>query len=132
MAEAILRAKNIPSIQVQSAGVHAIDGMPISEHAKTLIEYEKMPYTKKSKALTKELVEWSTLILTMTEAHKNRVVSHFPEAYGKIHTLKQFVSNNNDQQDVHDPFGSDLETYRETFHELSILIDQLQKKINGG
>jgi len=130
MAEAILRAKNIPNVTVKSAGIHALDGMPIAENARTLIEDAKMPYTNVSRSLSQEDVQWADYILTMTESHKNVLVQLFPENREKINTLKGFItpSSNND---VHDPFGGNLEIYRETFNELSALMTQLEEKLIG-
>jgi protein arginine phosphatase len=128
MAEAILRSKNIENLSVQSAGIHAQDGFPIADNAKTLIEEADMPYTNQSRTLSREDVEWADYILTMTESHKNVLLQLFPENREKIYTLKGFLSPSTNE-DVHDPYGGNLETYRETFKELTQLMDQLEEKL---
>ena len=128
MAEAILRSKNIENLSVRSAGIHAQDGLHISDNARTLIEEADMPYTKKSKALSREDVEWADYIFTMTESHKRALLQLFPWEKEKIYTLKGFISTSTNE-DVHDPYGGNLETYRETFNELSQLMNQLENKL---
>lgn len=131
MAEAILRSKNIDNVQVRSAGIHTMDGIPIAEHARTLVEKEDMPYTATSNAVTDKDVAWANYILTMTTAHKQMLHSLFPEAKEKIHTLKGFLKLEGNE-DVHDPFGGDLNTYERTFNELCELMDILERKLTGG
>jgi protein arginine phosphatase len=128
MAEAILRSKNIENLSVRSAGIHAQDGFPIADNAKTLIEEADMPYTDQSRTLSREDVEWADYILTMTESHKRVLLQLFPENPDKIYTLKGFLSPRTNE-DVHDPYGGNLETYRETFNELTELMDKLEQKL---
>ena len=118
MAEAILRSKGMNNVTVRSAGIHAQNGAPIARNAKTLIEEAGMAYTPVSRAISIEDIEWADVILTMTQAHKQVLLYSFPEVEGKVYTLKGFVKPNSNE-DVHDPFGGDLETYRHTFAELS-------------
>lgn len=131
MAEAILRSKNIENMTVRSAGIQAFQGAPIAENARILIEEANMPYTKVSRALSKEDVMWADYIFTMTAGHKKVLIHLFPEHREKIYTLKGFVNSSIDE-DVHDPFGGDLKTYAETFSELSTLMGELDQKLTKG
>lgn len=131
LAEAILRARNIESIEVRSAGIHAITGMSISEHARTLIEKEGMPYTETSNRVTEADAEWADYILTMTNSHKQLMRMMFPDESNKIYTLKEFA-NDGDKNDVHDPFGGELATYEKTFLELSTLMEKAEARLLGG
>ncbi|AOV08839.1 low molecular weight protein arginine phosphatase [Sporosarcina ureilytica] len=131
MGEAILRSKNMEGVHVRSAGIHAMDGIPIAENAKTLIERADMPYTATSKNITAEDVEWADFILTMTVAHKRMLHTLFPDEVDKIHTLKGFLELGGNE-DVHDPFGGNLDTYNQTFTELSKLMEVLECKITKG
>ncbi|WP_432363684.1 low molecular weight protein arginine phosphatase [Sporosarcina sp. UB5] len=128
MAEAILRSKEIEGVTVRSAGVSAIDGLPISSNAQTLINEADMPYTPVSNAVTAEELEWADLVLTMTMSHKAFLLHSFPEVETKTFTLKEFVSPG-EFGDVLDPYGGSLATYRMTFTELGTLIEQLMMKL---
>lgn len=128
MAEAILRSKEIEGIVVRSAGIHALDGLPISLHAETLIKRSDMPYTAVSSALTAEGLKWADLVLTMTSSHKAAVLHAFPNATEKTYTLKEYVLPGQGG-DVQDPYGGSLAMYEQTFDELSTLIEQLKTKL---
>lgn len=131
MAEAILRVRKIDNVEVRSAGLHALQGRPIAEHAKRLIERENMPYTETSNVVTEEGVEWADYILTMTEGHKQALCIMYPASAGKIYTLKGFVTDGLDA-DVHDPFGGSLYTYEKTFKELCHLMEIVERKLARG
>ncbi|RAK20451.1 protein-tyrosine phosphatase [Anoxybacillus vitaminiphilus] len=127
MAEALLKNKNLPDIEVKSAGIFAMDGSDASEHAKTVLAEKGVECVHQSSMLTKEHVEWATYILTMTEGHKQHVISRFPEAQNKTFTLKEFVLG--ESGDISDPFGGSVEMYRQTREELEQLIEQLANKL---
>lgn len=131
MAEAILRSKGIRNLTVRSAGIYAQNGAPIAKNAKTLIEEADMPYTPYSRAISSEDIEWADVILTMTDAHKQSLLYSFPAVEGKVFTLKGYVKPDLNE-DVHDPFGGDLGTYRHTFGELSMTIEALERKLMEG
>ena len=130
MAEAILRSKAIDNVSVRSAGIYARDGWPISLNAKTLIESADMPYTPVSEEVTVENLEWADIVLTMTQAHRDSLLYSHPEMGYKVFTLKGYVGSGL-TGDVQDPFGGDLETYRQAFSELSEIIDALEHKVTG-
>lgn len=131
MAEAILRSKRLPGVAVRSAGIHAINGQRISANAQTLIEEANMPFTPVSRELTIQDVEWADVILTMTETHRSILFQTVPQTVGKLYTLKNFVQPES-TDDVLDPFGGNLATYRQTFEELQQLMDKLELKVMEG
>lgn len=96
MAEGMLRKlakqRGIP-LEAQSAGVSAVDGMPVSHHAQGILQDQDIQERLVSKALTASLVEWADLILTLTQSHKHYAIRQFPHAADKMHTLKEFVED---------------------------------------
>lgn len=128
MAEAILKNKNIPGLEVKSAGIFAINGQEASKHAQTVLAEKEIPSSHLSSQLTKETIDWATHVFAMTTSHKQSILSFFPEAKEKTYTLKEFVGEK-EQLDVLDPFGGTIETYRATYEELKGLIDTLLKKL---
>lgn len=131
MAEAILRSKELGNVTVRSAGIHAQEGRPISLYAKTLIEEAAMPHTPWSRVVSSEGLEWADVVLTMTEAHKMELLYHYPTIQEKTFTLKGFAEFESGG-DVQDPFGGNLDTYQQTFVELSNVMDQLERKLTEG
>jgi protein-tyrosine-phosphatase len=127
MAEAILTAKELPGVEVRSAGIFAGE-VPLSANAQTVLSEEGISFEHTSKQLLPEDVEWATLILTMTASHKQYLLQDFPEHAGKIYTLKEFAGGT--AADVSDPYGGSLSTYQQTFNELKSLIDQVVDKLS--
>ncbi|MFC7678613.1 low molecular weight protein arginine phosphatase [Paenibacillus sp. GCM10028914] len=96
MAEGMLRklakGRGI-ALEVRSAGVAAIEGMPISSHAESVLRDQQIEDGLTSKPLSIDLVEWADLILTLTLSHKQYAIRQFPYAADKVHTLKEYVEN---------------------------------------
>ncbi|MGK7376488.1 low molecular weight protein arginine phosphatase [Planococcus sp. 1R117A] len=126
MAEAILSAKNLPGIEVRSAGIVAGEA-PLSFNAQTVLDEEGISFEHTSKQLLPEDMEWATLILTMTASHRQFLLQHYPEYASKLYTLKEFTGEM--AADISDPYGGSLSTYQQTFNELKRLIELLVEKL---
>lgn len=128
MAEAILKSKNLPGVEVKSAGVYAMEGGPASVNAHRVLEENDIEHNHRSAALKREDMEWAALILTMTSSHKALILSQYPQAADKIFTLKEFADETGNL-DVTDPYGGDERVYRESFWEIKENIERILKKI---
>ncbi|WP_270166322.1 low molecular weight protein arginine phosphatase [Paenibacillus sp. SYP-B4298] len=96
MAEALLRHKSKAqgvAIEVRSAGVSTVDGLPVSAHAAKTLAQLNVQHDGVSRALTAEAVAWADLILTMTAGHKRHLLERYPQAVDKAHTLREFVED---------------------------------------
>lgn len=60
--------------------------------------------------LTENDVRHSDLILTMTAAHKQKLIAQFPDAKDKTFTLAEYATGQ--AKDVEDAFGKDMAFYR--------------------
>ncbi|WP_031406646.1 low molecular weight protein arginine phosphatase [Geobacillus vulcani] len=127
MAAALLENKQLPGVEVKSAGVFAAEGSEASVHAKTVLKEKGIEAVHRSSQLKKEHIDWATHVLAMTSGHKEMIVERFPEAKDKTFTLKQFVSGTDG--DIADPFGGPVEAYRAARDELEKLIDRLAEKL---
>lgn len=128
MAEAILKNKNVEEIEVRSAGIFAENGNDASGHTKTVLAENNIQHYHQSSSLTDTEIEWATIILTMTNSHKEMIIHQFPKAAEKTYTLKEFTGET-ENLDVSDPFGGDIHIYRYTFKELEKLVEKAMKKI---
>lgn len=128
MAEAILKNKRLPNVEVRSAGIYALEGGEMSENARVVLAEENIQHQHVSEQINQQDVEWADLILTMTSAHKDMVLRLFSQAHEKTFTLKEYVTPYSGK-DVYDPFGGDTNTYRQTYQELKRLIEELENKI---
>lgn len=131
MAEAILKDKSLPDIQVKSAGIYALEGGGMSENARTVLIEEKINHEHVSRQVNEQDIEWADLILTMTGAHKEAILRTYNQAGGKTYTLKEYVTPYS-SQDVFDPFGGDISIYKQTYQELKRLIEEFEAKHREG
>jgi len=83
-AAAVLRAAEIPGVEVRSAGTVAVAGAPGCTVAPLLAGAEHI-----SQPLTGELVRWADLVLTAAREHQARVVALDPGARTRTFTLRQ-------------------------------------------
>ena len=128
IAEAILKSMNLENVQVKSAGIYALDGGEMSENAKAVLQEENIYFEHQSRAVTPENLQWADLVLTMTAAHKALILSNYPQYAKKVYTLKEFTAPYS-SKDISDPFGGDLQKYKQTYEELKHHIQQLQTQI---
>lgn len=128
MAEAILTQKQLPHVHVRSAGIFALDGGEMSEHAKQTLDHHCISHTHISRTVTLENLQWADIVLTMTVAHRDIIVQNYPQIAHKTFTLKEYVAPYS-ALDVSDPYGGDMSVYVQTYTELNKYVDLLIEKI---
>jgi protein-tyrosine-phosphatase len=77
----------------------------------------------RARLLTREIVAENDLILTMGPHHLERVDAL--GGRGKAHLLTSYASHGASERPVSDPFGGELEVYRETYDELEREIQRI-------
>lgn len=125
MAEAILKHQNRQNVFVKSAGIYAREGSAMSANAQVVLTEHNISTEHASAAISQEDIEWADIILTMTGSHKQIILQIFEEAENKTYTLMEYISKQN-HIDIMDPFGGDIQVYREIFEQLAYLIAQLR------
>lgn len=110
-------------VVIGSAGTGAYDGEPASEGAYLVALERGLDLSgHRARLLTPELVAGADLILTMSGGHLARVERL--GGAGKAWLLGDYANRGEGPEEVRDPFGSDVETYRET-------VDQLERLLLG-
>lgn len=91
---------------VSSAGVMAAIDQPASQEAVNVCRELKLDISQhRSKGLSEKLILESDVIFVMSQSHKDRIVSFYPEVASKCNLLL----NN---ADIPDPYGGDEDLYR--------------------
>jgi protein-tyrosine-phosphatase len=117
IAEHMLQAKGWPNVRVESAGTAAVNGAPATEHAAAVaVEHGLDLSSHESRELTAELLDWADLVLTMTPSQFEAVVRL--GGGERVALITDFIDGPGVGEAVHDPFGGDLEMYRQTFAQL--------------
>jgi protein-tyrosine-phosphatase len=131
LAEALLRRaveQRGLAITVGSAGTGAWDGAPASEGAYLVgLEHGLDLSAHRARLLSRDLVESSDLVLTMARHHGARVDEL--GGSGRVQVLGEYAGLPPADAEVGDPFGGDLEIYRETFRQLERLIETVAERL---
>ena len=115
--EEMLAEEDVTGVEVQSRGVVANVGAPISENAKKALEAAEIPIKKHvaTQITTDDILE-SDLVICMTERHKMRL-GNLP----KVFTLGQMTGCG----DIKDPYGGDEAVYKQCLAELLVALKKL-------
>ena len=123
-----LTERGAAEIEVSSAGTGAWDGAPVSEGAYLVgLERELDLSAHRARLLTRDLVERSDVILTMARHHRARVDEL--GGGGRVFVFGEYAGRSGDSAEVSDPFGGDLNIYRETCVELAELVTAAVERI---
>lgn len=127
MAEVIFKNLDQESeVKLLSRGLVVLFGEPINPKAEVVLKKHDLEiYNHISKGLKESDVEDGTLILTMTEAHKRRIMDAYP-GFGDVYTIKEFAGETGD---VVDPYGGTLVEYEECYIELARLAKKTVYKL---
>jgi len=125
LAEALLRheaeARGLDDLEVSSAGTGAWDGAPASEGAYLVgLEHDLDLSAHRARLLTRDLLRHADLVLTMSRHHRARVQELAPAI--RVFLLGEYAGRSGADVEVPDPFGGDLDVYRQTYGELEELV----------
>lgn len=114
MAEYLLRAALPPRCgwRVESAGMMAIDGLPASSQAVAVLgELDIDLRAHCSGRVTAALLRRAALLVPVTRAHRDLLLSLHPPVASRTRLLRSFDPAA-DSPDLEDPIGGGLLTYR--------------------
>lgn len=128
MAEAIYKnMERVSSTKVLSRGLVVLFGEPINPKAEVVLGKHELELTNHiSKGLKSSDMDDNTLVLTMTETQKRKILDEYPEA-SNVFTIKEYVG---EMGDVVDPYGGSLLDYEECYIELARLVKKTVYKLN--
>ena len=115
MAEGLFRrmVEKRGDVRVVSAGLHAANGQPASEHTLEAMTAEGIDLSRfRSQSLTDDLVGRADLIFAMTRGHLDALQTFFPEAADKAFLVREFDPGAQEHDmDVPDPIGQSRAVY---------------------
>ena len=116
--------ENDLDILIESAGIFAEDGEGASENAIKALEEMGIDMTGHVvQSVSDELLEKADIVLTMTGGQKKLIE---PYAGKKVYTLLEYAGS---EGDISDPYGGDIEEYRETAQEIYDAIVDIAEKL---
>lgn len=128
LARKIAASRGIDDIAVSSAGTNAVENVPATDEALLVGMERGLDLTgHRSRQLTPAIVSEADLIFVMTPGHLEQVKQM--GGRGKVHVIDEYASGATDKG-ITDPYGGDLDAYRNTTdsleEELDRLFDRLQ------
>jgi len=135
MAEAMLRRAleeaGVSGVAVESAGIGAWDGAPASEGAYLVLLERGIDISgHRARLLTREMVAQADLILTMGRIQLGKVREL--GGGGRAHLLGEYAGREADAAEIADPYGGELDQYRETYRQLAELLPVVIRRLGGG
>jgi protein-tyrosine-phosphatase len=128
ITERLLRDRGWNHVRVDSAGTAAVQGAPAATPAVIVAGEASLDLTThQSKELTPDLLDWADLILVMTPSQFEAVAQR--GAAGKVALVTDFIEGPSAGESVHDPFGGDVSTYRETYTQLLTAAEALLARL---
>ena len=128
LAKAAAARRGLTDFSATSAGTNAWDGSPASDGA-LLVGMERQVDlgAHRSRKLTREMVAAADLILVMSSAHLEPVRQL--GGGGKVHLIDEYASEGESCDGISDPFGGDLDGYREAANSLERAIEGMFDRI---
>ena len=115
MAEALFRhaVKDRGDYRVLSAGIGALDGQPPSLHAVRALQEVGLDVAgKRSRQLTRELVQEADYVFGMTQGHVDAVSMLYPQAAEKVFLTREFDEAAGPfDKEILDPIGGSYDVY---------------------
>ncbi|HBM74189.1 MAG TPA: low molecular weight protein arginine phosphatase [Clostridiaceae bacterium] len=133
MAEAILKRllnerKIDDEYSSSSAGIYALEGEHASANA--ILAMEEMGIDIKNhraRQINFDDINGAYIIFTMTMNHKKIIMSKYPISIGEVFSLKEYADGTED--DIYDPYGGDIDTYRKCALELETYVTKVMDKL---
>lgn len=120
------------AVNVDSAGLDAIVGQPAADGTKRVLQEQGIEAKPHLSALFEDQHADADLILTMTTAHKDRILATYPHAASRVYTLNEYAQMET-SPDIADPFMGGDDAYRRAFKEIDAavrkVIDRLTDEV---
>ncbi len=137
MAQGLMRyalaQAGITNVQVDSAGVFAIEGMPPSgETQKLLVALGVDCAGHRARGLTAEMAEAADLMFVMEPFQAEEAIHRAPRAREKVHLLKTYglpAAEVGGYVGIPDPIGKPLEVYETCFSEIRDATERILKSL---
>mgnify|MGYP000099213307 CR=1 FL=1 len=129
MAAELLRAQDLEQESVIDArGLIVLFPEPVHAKKEAIMHSAQMSLEKHfSLQLKKTDLQEDTLILTIEESHKKKILSEY-QTIAEVYTLSEFTGVS---MEIPNPYGQPLTAYGECYEMISELINKLTKKLNS-
>jgi protein-tyrosine phosphatase len=129
IAKKILSDSLPEQIDISSAGTSAMEGVPASSHSIQVAREHGIDLSEhRARLLNKTLIMESDLIATMSSKHKETIGIIEPAGIDYTFLLTDFCD---EEGEIPDPIGSDIESYQEVFELIKKCLEQMRNQLNS-
>lgn len=112
-------------ITIVSAGIAAGPGAPAADQSISVMKQYNMDISEhQSRPVTARLANYADVILTMTNGHRNAIVSQWPTLDSRVRTIRS------DGGDISDPIGSPIPVYQACAEQIESCVREWVSKID--
>lgn len=127
MAYRYFQDENI-SVEVLSRGISVMSPSPANGHTRDIVKQDYPAIANHvATAFCEHEVEEETMVLTMTDNHKQYLHRLYPHLVSQIKTYREYLG---EAGDIHDPYGGSKAIYDRCAKEIRDLTLLLVEKIN--
>ena len=80
------------------------------------------------KQIEKKLIDWADLILVMERAHLEKIELSWPEVMDKVELLGKYITQDDNMDEILDPFGRSSFHYRVAQSQIQMAVDGLIRR----
>ena len=129
----MLERAGIRSVEVESAGVFAVEGMsPTRETLRVLQGVGVDGSAHRARTLTVSMAEEADLIFAMESFQVDEIVRRIPSVRDKVHLLKAYGLQAREEgvnPNIPDPIGKPLEVYEVCFADIREAVERIVKSL---
>ena len=128
IAAALLRRQPLlQEYQILSRGMIVLFPEPLNPRAEELLKAHDIVLERfETSALDEKILGEDTLVLTMQESQKQKILSEYPDA-GDVYTLGEYVGN---MQEIASVYGQTEEQYEEMYKLIQENVVKLAERLN--
>ncbi|RPI70721.1 MAG: hypothetical protein EHM45_24485 [Desulfobacteraceae bacterium] len=130
LAEMLLKqsmaGQNKRAVKVQSAGLFAEPGAGPDPVMVRYLEARHIVFDHPgAQAVTPDLLDWADLVLAMEKFHLELLVHIRPDSKQKMQLLGRYLSGNQPEDEIRDPFGKSAFHYRLAQSQIALAVKAL-------
>lgn len=115
---------------ISSCGTYAMTGDKSTNNAILAMKEYNVDLSNHRATNVRDIdIENYDLILCMTTQHKKNIIYLYPKLKEKVYTLKEYIDNNAEYKDIDDPWGFDINVYKNCAKEIVDNVDKLIEKV---
>lgn len=122
----LLKERNRSDVEVISAGVSALIGLPATEETLSLLSKEGIDMSAhRAKRIDNIMLKSSDLILAMEEIQESYILGLAPAVKNRLYLLKEFAKIQDIDLRINDPIGQGRDYYEKIFYSIKECVEKI-------